>query len=160
MSGRYADQVHAPVQTAIERKVRCLRIHAALVFIAAGNHQQVLPLLRAQIRHIRPKQRIAALVIGHFRTVHIHSGLLSCRRELHIHSSPCQRLPRRPEALGIPVSAAVEAAVPVMAVHRVPGMRQIYFLPVLRQGLGKPRIFLDESPVLIQMNQIPHSCPP
>ena len=160
MGLRHADQVHAPVQSAIEGEIRRLGIHAALVLVAAGHCQEILSVFFAQIGNICTENRIPALMASRFPAVDIHKSLLPRRQNLHEHPAPCQGLPGRLEAFGIPALPPVIPAVPVMSVHRVPGVGQIHPLPVPGQLGGQPRVLPDKTPVLVQIDYIPHTVPP
>ena len=162
VGGGDADQVHAPVQAAVEGEVGGLGIHAVLVGVVAGHHQQVVALLHAQAGDIAAEDGIAPLVIGGLLPVDIHRGLLARGQDFHIHAPAGQGLPGGGKGPGVPAAAPVVAAVAVMAVHRVPGMGQIHASPVLRQGGGKPHVLPDKFPALIQVDDAAHgsSFPP
>ncbi len=160
MGIRHADQVHPSVQSAVKGEVRRLRVDAALVLVAAGHYQEILPLLFAQICHIRPERGIASLMVGDLLTVHVHGGLLPCRQNLHIDPAAAQGLPGGLEAFRVPASAPIIRPVSVMAVHRVPGMGEIHCRPLQGQCLRQARILPNEPPSLIQIDYFPHNAPP
>ncbi len=153
---RDTDQIQAAVKPAVECKVRGLRVHVALVFIAARDHQKILAILAARIRDIRAESGVSALVIADFLPVHIHGRLLPCRRDIHKDTPACERLFRCPECPRIPAASPGIAAVSVVTVHRIPGVRQIHHLPVGWKLVRKPRVLLDEPPVFVEIDNSSH----
>ena len=153
---RHADQIDAAVQTAVEREVRRLRIHAALFLVAARDDQQILLAVLAQIGDVRAEDGVAALVIDHLCAVDIDRRLLSCREHLDIGASASERLLRCREGLGVPALSAVVASVAVVTVHRVPRVRKLYRLPLGRERVRQSDVLLDKFPVLVQTDNRSH----
>ncbi len=153
---RDTDQVQAAVKPAVESEVRGLRVHVALVLIAARDHQKILAILTARIRDIRAESGVAALVIADFLPVHIHGCLLPCRRDIHKDPPAWERLSRCPECPRIPAAASGIAAVSVVTVHRIPSVRQIHHLPVFRELVRKSRVLLDEPPASVEIDNSSH----
>ena len=155
-----ADQVYAAVKSSVEGKVRRLGIYAVLVLIGTIDHQKIVCIRPAEIRYISPENGITAFMVNGFFSIDVNSGLLSCRQDFHIDPSSGQRLFRSSKGFGIPAASPVIASVSVMSVHRIPCVRQIHILPVCRQGSRKARIFLDEFPSFVQIDDVSHSTPP
>ena len=153
---RHADQVHASVKPAVKGKVCRLGIYAVFIGIAAGNYQKIFSFFPAPRSNIRPEDGIAAFMISSFLPVYIYRRLLSGSQDLHKYPSSGQRLSGRLEGFCIPVSASVIGSVAVLPVNSIPGMRQLYGLPVYRQAVRKSCVLLDKFPVLVKIDHLSH----
>ena len=89
-------------------------------------------------------------MIDYFGSVYINGGLLACCGNLHIHPSAFQGLGRGGKAFGIPALDTGIASVSVVAVHRVPGMRQIHLIPVRWHTGRQTGVLRSKQPVLVQ----------
>ena len=95
-------------------------------------------------------------MINSLLAVDVHRGLLARSQNLYVNTAAGQGLPGRFEGPGIPAAATVIAAVAVLAVHRVPTVRQIHALPALRKLAGQAGVLLNKFPALVQLNYVAH----
>ncbi len=152
MNIRHTDKIYASVQSAVERKIRRLRIHIAFILIAARNHQKVFSLLFAQIGNVRPECGISAFMVNRFLAVYINGSLLPGSQNLHVNPSTAKRLYGRLKAPGIPAFQPGIASVPVLAVNGVPAVGKVNLFPIFRQMLRQSGILFYEAPVPVQVN--------
>ena len=156
---RNRDQLHVPVQTAVEGKVRLLRINCVVVLIADRNRDRVhrVPVLQQQIRQIHAEGGITPAVFRGLCPVHRDDGRHGRAAELN--KNPAfsvipgfgQTVLRK--AFDIPAGPAVIVISAVLSVHGVPGVWQRHLLRFLRTALphclcGTAGI-LHKTPVII-----------
>ena len=160
MGGGHADEIHAAVQAAVEGEVGALGVHPLQTLVGAGNDQQVVFAVLAEIRHISAEFGVAALMVGDLLAVDVHIRLLTGGVHLHVDPAAGQRLFGGGEAAGVPEGAAGIAAVAVHAVHGVPAVGQGHVLPVGGQGGGQTCVRLNEFPALVEGDDIAHKRSP
>ena len=147
MGSGYHDQIHPPVQSAVEGEVRLLGIDPVIVRVVQAYDQRVILL---QILQPDPEGAVAALMAANLLTVeHYLTGVgssqefqpdLIARMDLRFGQLP-----------GIIAGAPVVIIAAVLTVNRVPGMGQ-------RNSLGSfPGAQLGEQPIVMNGEYFTHN---
>ena len=145
----HADQVHAPVQSAVEGKVRRCGVHGGGVLVADLDGQLVVA-VTAQVGDVGAEDGEAAFVGGGNGAVHLDGGIQRSCQHLHIHAAAGQRLHRFFKGAAVNAGGAQVAAVAVHAVHGVPGVGQ-------GDGLGGALALGEaQGPAFVQGNDLSH----
>ena len=142
-----ADDLHAPVQTAVEGEVRHLGIDSAVgsvVHLDADGH-----LVSKLCGDVAAEAGVAAVVVDQVLAAHKHVRAGVGGGDLQEHPLPCGQV-CPVDGLFVNALAPPVVAAAVHAVDGVPGVRQVH-------GLDLGKAVLAELPCLVQGNDVSHS---
>ena len=150
MGSGYHNQIHAPVQSAVEGKVRLLGINPVVIGIVHAHHQGVVFF---QILQLHPEGAVAALMAANLLTIEHHLTGVGSPQELQ--PDLIARIDRRFGQLpGIIAGAPVVIIAAVLTVNRVPGMGQ-------GDSLGSlPGTPLGKQPIVMNWEYFTHNRTP
>ena len=145
------DQVHVPVNTAIESEVRFLGIHA-VVHAVVGDHHQGVSLFPQEGGNVLTEGGISAVVMDALFAVQRYVSGGVDAPEFQVHTFRCWVIGGGVEGFGIYAAPPPVIVAAVLAVHRVPCVGEIDgdFLFV------RP----NEEPALVQGFTLSHSIAP
>ena len=148
-----ADQVHVPVKTAIEGKVRHLGVDPVVGRVVHHNGKQVL--LLYVLCHVHPPGGIAAVMMAQMLSVqvHIRGGIGAVDlQEVFFRLGQIGFL----EGLGIAGRAAVVVTAAVLAVDAVPGVGQVDKIPQLWHLCRGFHNALGKGPLTVKIHGFSH----
>ena len=148
MRFRHQNQLHVPVQSSVKCKIRFLGIDGVIVTVIHRYGQFIVfPQMLCQFH---AKGGIASLMGGQMLSVQADVGCHGSAANLQIHSGPLLH-DGFVQTAGIQADAPGVIIAPVLPVHGIPGVRQLYFrsLTVLRK-----------DPVFIQRYNLSHNDSP
>ena len=115
---RHGDQVHGPVEAAVEGEVRLLGIYGFIILVVDGNGKGVF--LRQLPGKLHPEGGVAALVAAELFAVEIDLG--GHGRAADFKKQALARGLLRPQLAHVPAGTAVIVVAAVLAVDGVPGV--------------------------------------
>ena len=147
------NQVHVPVQSAIEREIRELGVHPVIFAVVGDDGQEVFS-IRQRAGQIHPEGGITAVVAGQMGTVQVDVRAAVAAPDFKevclIGLFGNLQLPRIGRSAPPVVSAAV------LTVDVVPGMRQVDGLTILGPVFRDP-VCLFKYPALVQIGNCSHN---
>ncbi len=145
MLRRHDNQIHIPVQAAIEREVRFLRVNDIVIAVIHRN-TEFIPLLQ-MLRQLHPEGGITAPVFRQHLAVQTYLRGHGC--SLYFQKHMTSRFHLRPFQFAHITAASAEIVVAaVLSVHRVPGMWQGHLTAL---------VILIKIPMVIQWNDSSHN---
>ena len=143
----YHNEIHIPVNTAVESKVCLLRIHPVVDGIVHRHGQCVL--LLQHIPDLHPKSRVPAVVLSHASAVDFHPRGGVDAAKLQIHGLPLPVKFRHGKSAGIASCPAIVIIAAILSIQGIPGMGQIYRL---LSAIGQLKL-----PVVIDTSDFSHA---